>query len=314
MNYIVLDLEWNQSTDNKSSEPKLPFEIVEIGAIKLNDSFEYIDSFHTIIKPSVYLKMNSYIEQVTHVTMSDLESGVCFKDAACSFLDWCGTDYRFCTWGAMDLTEFQRNLSYFKIDRTLKFPLLYYDIQKIYSICYSDGKNRISLENAVDALSIEKGIPFHRADADTYYTVLLMRLLDITIIKKNLSVDYYRIPTSRKEEIYLTSDAYSKYVSRGFNTKEEAMTDKGVITTSCYLCRKNIKKKIRWFSYNSRIYYSLMYCPVHGWVRGKIRLKKTDNGKFFAVKTLKITDDAGAESIRLKQEEVRLRRKNRRKA
>ena len=36
MNYIIFDLEWNQCPDGKSKEnPALPFEIVEIGAIRL---------------------------------------------------------------------------------------------------------------------------------------------------------------------------------------------------------------------------------------------------------------------------------------
>ena len=38
MNYIVLDLEWNQSnTGNEEEVARLPFEIIEIGALKLND-------------------------------------------------------------------------------------------------------------------------------------------------------------------------------------------------------------------------------------------------------------------------------------
>lgn len=312
MNYIVLDLEWNQSSTKKHEEKsELPFEIVEIGAIKLNEACELIDTFHAIIKPSVYLEMNSHIEQITHVHMEDLESGMHFKQVACSFLDWCGTDYRFCTWGSMDLTELQRNMTYFQLKQTLEKPLFYYNIQKLYSIQYCDGKSRVSLQNAVDALNIEKLIPFHRADADTYYTAMIMRILNMKEAKKDISIDYYHAPASHKEEIYLTFDTYSKYVSRTFDTKEEVMADKGVTTTSCYLCRKNIKKKIRWFSYNNRTYYSLMYCNVHGWVKGKIRIKKTDDGKLFAIKTLKITDENGAEKIRQRKEEVYERRHKR---
>ena len=38
MNYIVFDLEWNQSPGGKRwSNSRLPFEIIEIGAIKLNE-------------------------------------------------------------------------------------------------------------------------------------------------------------------------------------------------------------------------------------------------------------------------------------
>ena len=43
MNYIVLDLEWNQG--NPQREPEVygvPFEIVEIGAIKLNEEKKMI--------------------------------------------------------------------------------------------------------------------------------------------------------------------------------------------------------------------------------------------------------------------------------
>lgn len=38
MNYIVFDLEWNQNPDGrKHPDSRLPFEIIEIGAVKLNE-------------------------------------------------------------------------------------------------------------------------------------------------------------------------------------------------------------------------------------------------------------------------------------
>ena len=38
MNYIVLDLEWNQSNTGKEPEAgQIPFEIIDIGAVKLDD-------------------------------------------------------------------------------------------------------------------------------------------------------------------------------------------------------------------------------------------------------------------------------------
>ncbi len=40
MNYIVLDLEWNQGGSPSSQEAALPFEIIEIGAVKLGPSGE----------------------------------------------------------------------------------------------------------------------------------------------------------------------------------------------------------------------------------------------------------------------------------
>ena len=44
MNYIVFDLEWNQCPDGKEKEIKdMPFEIIEIGAVKLDSQGVHLD-------------------------------------------------------------------------------------------------------------------------------------------------------------------------------------------------------------------------------------------------------------------------------
>ena len=43
MDYIVVDFEWNQSAYGKgSTNKKLPFEIIEIGAVKLNEKRQFV--------------------------------------------------------------------------------------------------------------------------------------------------------------------------------------------------------------------------------------------------------------------------------
>ena len=39
MNYVVLDLEWNQCCGRDQENPRMPFEIIEIGAVKLDEKF-----------------------------------------------------------------------------------------------------------------------------------------------------------------------------------------------------------------------------------------------------------------------------------
>ena len=59
MNYIVFDLEWNQCPYGKEKEnKKLPFEIIEIGAVKLDENRNVIDSFQEIVKPAVYHRLH----------------------------------------------------------------------------------------------------------------------------------------------------------------------------------------------------------------------------------------------------------------
>ena len=104
MNYIVFDLEWNQSPLGKSrSNERIPFEIIEIGAVKLNENRERISQFQTFVKPQVYNWIHDSIHEVIHVDYKDLMNGVLFPQAVREFLEWCGRDYIFCTWGMQDL-------------------------------------------------------------------------------------------------------------------------------------------------------------------------------------------------------------------
>ena len=51
MNYIVFDLEWNQCPGGKEKEnKKLPFEIIQIGAVKLDDQWEECGQFQEKIQ------------------------------------------------------------------------------------------------------------------------------------------------------------------------------------------------------------------------------------------------------------------------
>ena len=166
MNYIVFDLEWNQSPGGKKfSESRLPFEIIEIGAVKLNEQKEIVDTFHRLIRPKVYKWIHSSVHEVIHVDYKELEKGQAFEDAVREFLEWCGASWYFFTWGNQDVMELQRNMKYYGLLERLPGPVTYYDVQKL-SIRYEDGKSRRSLEYAIDMLEIEKKQDFHRALAD----------------------------------------------------------------------------------------------------------------------------------------------------
>lgn len=310
--YIVLDLEWNQSSQGKDgSLDRLPFEIIEIGAVKLNTSLQIISEFHRLIRPRVYRQMHFKISEVTHMSMEELDTeGEDFETAMNDFLKWCGEDYRFCTWGAMDLTELQRNMVYHGMDIPFKLPLLYYDLQKIYGLIKGD-KQKDSLDTVVEELGILEDRPFHRALDDAYYTGLIMRQMDFYSMVEFVSVDYYRPPESGEEEIYLEFPGYAKFVSRQFETKEELLEERRVTDMVCYKCRRTLRKKVRWFSTNQKFYFCLAYCPEHGYMKGKIRIKKSEDGSVFAVKTMKLVGEEGAALIINKKEDAKKKRAER---
>ena len=312
--YIVLDLEWNQSPMGKdSSADRLPFEIIEIGAVKLNSSLQIVSEFRRLIRPRVYREMHFIISEVTHMSIEELnQEGTSFMNAMKEFLEWCGTDYSLCTWGPMDLTELQRNIVYHGMERPFGWPLLYYDVQMIYALVKGQGQ-RESLDRAVEELGLAEERPFHRALDDAYYTGRVMGAMDFYSMVEYVSVDYYRVPETEEEEIYLEFPSYAKYVSRQFEYREQVMEERRMTDMVCYKCRRMLRKKIRWFSANQKFYFCLAICPEHGLFKGKIRIKKTEDGQVYAVKTVKQVDEEGARAVEIKKEETKKKRSERSK-
>lgn len=308
MDLIVLDLEWNQSPNNKKN-PLVPFEIIEIGAIKLDTEFNQTGQFCEVIKPSIYKRLHSISRDITHLSMEQLNKGDDFKIVFKRFLEWCGNDFMICTWGCTDITELQRNMKYHEFP-LFKAPVIYYDIQKIFSIVYEENrKTRRSLQDASIALNIKQDIPFHRALSDACYTAEVIKHLKLSDLNANYSVDYYQKPKSKSDEFFFEYKDYTKYISREFKNKTDILSDKRVTSTVCQKCHKACRKKIRWFSGNSKTYYALAFCPEHGYFRSKLRIKKSDNGNYFVVKTTKYVGIEALIDLKEKQVEIRQKRK-----
>lgn len=314
MNYIVFDLEWNQSKLGKGGEKEnFPFEIIEIGAVKLDKNRNFLEEYHQIIRPVVYPELNTKTQEIIHMCPSELEEGVAFPEAARAFLDWCGVDYRFCTWGTMDLTELQRNMDYYHMEYSLPWPLFYYDVQKLFALDTEGRKNPRALEYAVEYFGFVKKEGFHRALWDAEYTAKIFAALKEKIVMEYYSVDYYQIPRNKSEEIYLNFDGYSKYVSREFATKEDAFTKAEIKELCCCICKKRIIKKMDWFSNNMKNFYSLGCCQEHGYMKGRIQVNRSKSGRVFLVKIVSAVDFEGAKGVRRRYEEVKIRKKEKRK-
>ena len=96
MNYIVFDLEWNQNPDGrKHPDSRLPFEIIEIGAVKLNEKREIVDTFQCLIKPKVYHWIHDSIHEVIHVDYHELEKASLFQGQSADFWNGAGRSIAF---------------------------------------------------------------------------------------------------------------------------------------------------------------------------------------------------------------------------
>lgn len=314
MNYIVFDLEWNQGTE-ETTVPQIPFEIIEIGAVKLNQHMEQIDTFQMLIRPQIYKVMNREIHKLVSLEMTELKKrGVDFPEAVKAFLDWCGDEqYRFCTWGTMDLAELQKNMDYYHIPVPFAVPVYYYDVQRCYGVQYPAMKKASALEDAVEHMHIgTKGI-FHRAYEDAEYTAQVFMHLDRRLCEEHISVDLYQNPKNRAEELFMQYPEYRMHVTREFACKEDILKDDRIRSIRCHVCGRSVKCRIRWFSANGQRYLCLGQCPEHGYVLGKIRVKRTGHGSVFGVKYLKMVGEQEAALLRARRNELRIKRREKKK-
>ncbi len=298
MNYIVLDLEWNQGS--RPAPKDVPtFEIIEIGAVKLDEQFHIVDTFQSLIKPQIYNTMHKITAELVNLDMRDLEGAEDFTKVAAEFLNWCGEEYLFCIWGVQDLTEFQKNMDYYHMNPLSRGPLKYYDIQKLYSLACEDGKLRSSLSHVVEEENlVEEEVEFHRALGDAYYTARIFQRIQNWDLLERISFDTYRVPTNKKEQILWKFDNYTKFISEGYDEKSELMANKNITSVRCIYCEKALRKKIRWYTPNNgKHYYTVAGCSEHGLMKGKIRVRKTKDDKYYVVKTVKHIKEEEAQFI-----------------
>lgn len=236
MNYIVLDLEFNQAFNFKNgtkaeSNPQCPFEIIQIGAVKLDSSLNLCDSFCSYIKPQIYKRMHPFVEKITGITEAKLKSSSYFPEEYNNFLNFIEKDDSIlCTWGTDDIKSLFKNILFYNLDYRLMTDK-YINIQSIadeYLKC-EQGKT-IGLKAAVDALKIPLSTDFHNALNDAEYTAKIFKIVKpevityntfdvLSLIKKKSSkhtntkalLDYFKGFLKREltqDEIFIAKSAY----------------------------------------------------------------------------------------------------------
>ena len=182
----------------------------------------------------------------------------------------------------------------------------FYDVQKLYSLAFDDGRTRKALSSAVEELGLNTDNPFHRALGDAEYTARIFQRFKERVLER-ISFDTYVTPKTKKQEIKIVFDSYEKYISREFDTKEDILENMEIMSTKCYICHKNIRRKIKWFSPNGKHYYAVACCDKHGFMKAKVRIKKAENGRLYVVKTCRFISPEEVETMKQRQRKVKKR-------
>lgn len=116
MNYIVFDLE---STCWYGPEgKKYQSEIIEIGAVKLNEKLEITGEFQMFIQPEINPILSDFCKKLTSIKQSDVNSASYFTEVLPQFMNWVAdggkSPYWLCSWGFYDKKMFKSMCDYHK--------------------------------------------------------------------------------------------------------------------------------------------------------------------------------------------------------
>ena len=213
MAFIVIDLEFNNLEGIHKYYPKiydenpefknleLDNEIIEIGAIKLDNYMKPLKEFKTYIKPKVIPVLNPKISEITNITEDDLKDGLSFEKGIDKLQELIDEGDVICSWAKDDIIEIINNAIFHKYNK-LNWLKNYLDLQE-YSTKILGKKKSLSLKNALEELKIKvDNNKLHDALNDAVYTSeVFKRIYNSRVLKNYIIKDIYNMPAVDIENI-----------------------------------------------------------------------------------------------------------------
>ncbi len=269
MHYIIMDLEWN----NTYCKKKKGFlnEIIEIGAVKLDENLNQVDTFSLFIKAQLGKKLHTRVKELTNISNDDISTGTPFSQAMSEFRKWsAGENNVILTWGDTDVRVLVENFRYFNGINFVPFLKNYVNLQNYAQAFMNISKaDQIGLSAAAEKLGLNiEHYSLHRAIDDSLLTADIFRkIFNQQMISSYTHVcdNAFYVKLSFKPKVI--TDINSPLIDRSkmkclcdvCGASCERITDWRVMNQSfraifqCTNCKRKIRFTIRFKEYYDRV-------------------------------------------------------------
>jgi inhibitor of KinA sporulation pathway (predicted exonuclease) len=311
-------MEWNQAMSAKSSVfYHLPIhlrgEIIQIGAVKLNDDWTPGEEFQLDVKPVYFRKMHYKVKKLTGIDADRLSDAPGFVEAFAQFRAFCGEDCTFLTWGYDDKGILEQNIIIHDLD--WDWIAGWVNLQLIYNVQTGGGRNQKALSTAMEFFQIEQTRVAHDALGDAYNTALVCSRLDMAAGLANYANAERELSMrSEKTPVEGSGPAPLEYLSfPGYASRSAAFADETVTAVKCPVCGGALTTQ-RWVNQGDRRYMNLAECPEHGKFLVRVKLHRTEEETWTANRMLYEADEAMTEYYATKSTQKRRRSRSRRRS
>ena len=249
MQYIVVDLEWNGSYSKKAHG--YFNEIIEIGAVKLDESMHVVDTFRAAIRPVVSKKLSTIVTDLTNITAEELEDGTTFARMVRQFGRWVGDEpWTLLTWSTTDLLVLMENCRFFYGKQEIPFLQNYMDFQAYAQERMGIGSGQqLGLAKAGEMLGIpEDDMSLHRALDDS--------LLTAEILKKVYDFATFTAAVQPVDEEFYRRITFKTVIINDLNNP---LVKRSELAFDCPKCGHNMRRKGQW-RFHSRAFCAEFHC------------------------------------------------------
>ena len=179
MNHIIVDLEFTP-VGNPAIRNKLKQEIIEIGAVRLDDNYEYVDRFDVYVQPQ-FAFLSKQVSDLTGIDNHELCNAPCFEKALDMFREWIGTgDFRIYQWSENDKNQIVKECGYKGIldKHSMLCDKYWRDIQRLYTRVFHKCR-KPSLDSALTELTAGFEGKKHSAVDDAMNTAWLLQVMAV---------------------------------------------------------------------------------------------------------------------------------------
>ncbi len=281
MEYVIFDLEWDNVFYKK--EKRFINQILQIGAIKLDDSFNIIDSFTATIRSVLSKRVTGRFATLTGITTEKMLAGIPLEQAVREFNVFSKDADVTMTWSDSDLYTIVENEKLLK-NSGLSFNMNFYlDLQKLVQAKMREkgyeNKNQVSLEFAAEFFGVNiEEFSMHTALDDSTVCGKLLKLCYNEDVFKSLLRD------TKNPEFYRRLH-FKAYPITDINDKA---LDKSEFCFCCPECGGKLNRISKW-KYRNRWFSSPFRCPnCNDKYIGRVYAKMTFEGVSYKQRLSKI--------------------------
>lgn len=265
MKYIIIDLEWNGAPLYKTGG--YFNEIIEIGAVRIDEQLNHVDTFQALIQPKIHKKLTGRVKRLTHISNDEVRNARRFKEVYRDFREWLGEEENcILTWGIGDILVLLENFEQLGIKNGISCIHNYCDAQAICQRSLDiDSAKQPGLSTVAEMVGIVcDDMEMHRALDDSIVSAECLR-------------------RAWKQELFdeLRSEVNDEFVRRiTFKTViisdiKNPLIDRGLFRQRCPVCNTrmrrlgNINSRNRGFT----VEYRCPSCEVEYVGRHQFKLK-----------------------------------------